>query len=157
MAAAKTGGADAGGRPAETARVARGARRWLASLGGECLREFRPNKALRVDLFAIQPKGEIWILEVKSGPADFNADRKWRGYLEWCDRFWFCVGPGFPTDLTPAEVGLIVADGYGAEVAREAPLEPLAAARRKALMLKAAREGAARLRRIEDPGSEQPS
>ncbi|MEO1328371.1 MAG: MmcB family DNA repair protein [Pseudomonadota bacterium] len=144
----------AAGRPAETARLLRGARRWLATRGFEALPEFRPSRNLRVDLLAVGPGGEIWILEIKSGVADFQADRKWRGYLEWCDRFFFCVGSDFPKSLAPEEVGLIEADSFGAEIVREAPATPLAPARRKALLLRVARDALARLRRSDDPGSE---
>lgn len=146
-----------GARPQETERVSRGARRWLAGLGRESLTEFRPAKGLRVDLFAIGPDGEIWILEVKSGPADFLADRKWPAYRAWCDRFYFCVGAEFPKELAPEDVGLVEADGFGAEMLRDSPHAPLAPARRKALILRAARDGAARLRRVEDPGAEPAS
>ncbi len=139
------------GRIAETARVTRGARRWLASLGAETLTEFYLDKRMRVDLLALAKDGEIWILEVKSCAADYRSDTKWPGYLDWCDRFFFCVGREFPRDLPPDEVGLVVADAFGGALARDAPKRPLAAARRKALTLRAARDAAARLRRLADP------
>lgn len=142
-------------RPSETARLLRGAWRWLAAEGFEALPEFRPEKALRVDLFAIAPDGEIWVLEIKSGLADFQADAKWPRYRDWCDRFLFCVGPQFPKAVLPDDVGLVEADAFGAALLRAAPEHRLAPARRKALTLRAAREAAARLRRLADPGSEQ--
>ena len=46
--------------------------------------------------------------------------------------------------MLPGEPGLIVADGFGGAVLREAPVTPLAGARRKALTLAFARLAAMR-------------
>ena len=54
------------------------------------------------------------------------------------------MAPEFPRDILPAEPGLIVADGFGGAVLREAPSTPLVAARRKALTLAFARLAATR-------------
>ena len=54
------------------------------------------------------------------------------------------MAPHFPVDLLPIEPGLIVADGFGGAVVRDAPLTPLVAARRKALTLAFARLAALR-------------
>ncbi|MEM0943885.1 MAG: MmcB family DNA repair protein, partial [Pseudomonadota bacterium] len=86
-------------------------------------------------------------VEVKSSRADFQADGKWPGYLSWCDRFFFAVPAAFPEALLPQDQGLIRADAYGAEVVRPAPLDRLAAARRKAITLRFARLAAERLAR----------
>jgi hypothetical protein len=86
-------------------------------------------------------------VEVKSGVADFRADTKWPDYLDWCDRFYFAVDSAFPAELIPRNVGLIVADAFGGAVVRDAPPDPLAAARRKALTLRFARAAALRLER----------
>jgi hypothetical protein len=91
-------------------------------------------------------------VECKSGRADFMTDRKWQGYLDWCDRFFWAVDAGFPTDLLPQGTGLILADGYGAEILRMGPEMPLAAARRKAMVQKFARQAALRLQALRDPG-----
>ncbi|MBN9273774.1 MAG: MmcB family DNA repair protein, partial [Mesorhizobium sp.] len=72
-------------------------------------------------------------------------DRKWPDYRLHCDRFFFATHPGVPADIFPDECGFILSDGYGAEVMREAPEHRIAAATRKALMLRIARAGAARL------------
>jgi hypothetical protein len=88
---------------------------------------------------------------VKSGIEDFRADRKWEGYLDWCDRFYFAVGPDFPLDVLPSEAGVIRADAFDAAVWRESAEAQLAPARRRALTLRFARDAAARLRRLEDP------
>jgi hypothetical protein len=87
----------------------------------------------------------IWIIEIKSGVADFRSDQKWSDYLAFADRFFFAVQPDFPNDLLPAECGLILADRYGGEIIRTAASHPIAAARRKAITLRFARLAAIRL------------
>ena len=62
-----------------------------------------------------------------------------------CDRFFFATHPGVPAEIFPEDCGFILSDGYGAEMMREAPEHRLAASTRKALMLRIARAGAARL------------
>ncbi|MCI4664551.1 MAG: MmcB family DNA repair protein [Neomegalonema sp.] len=139
-------------RPETTAMVRRGARRRLAADGMETLMEFAPTRGLRADLLAIGRAGELWIIEVKSCLEDYAADAKWRGYLEWCDQFFFAVGPEFPTEKLPAEAGLILSDGYDAELVRRPEARKVAGARRRAILIKAARHASARLRALEDPG-----
>ncbi|WP_395458454.1 MmcB family DNA repair protein [Azospirillum melinis] len=131
--------------------IFRGVRRALATRGYASLTEFRLASGRRADVLAIDEAGNILIVEVKSGVPDFRSDQKWQEYREWCDAFYFAVDDGFPTELIPEDCGLIVADAYGAEVLREAPVAKLAAARRKTLLLRAAMTGAGRLHRIEDP------
>ena len=116
------------------------------------LEEVVPTPGLRVDVMALGPKGEIWVVECKSGRADFRTDRKWQGYLDWCDRFFWAVDAGFPTDLLPQGTGLILADGYDAEILRMGPETPLAGARRKMMVQKFARHAALRLQALRDPG-----
>ena len=114
--------------------------------------EMVPTSGLRVDVMALGPKGEIWVIECKSGTADFRADRKWQGYLEWCDRFFWAVDSAFPTQLLPEGTGLILADAYDAEILRMGPDTPLAPARRKVMVQKFARHAALRLQGWRDPG-----
>lgn len=132
-------------------RLARGVARGLTSLDFVCVAELVPTPGLRVDLMALGPKGEIWVVECKSSRADYMADQKWQGYLPWCDRFFWAVGVDFPLDLLPEGTGLILADGYGAELMRTGLHTPLASARRKAMMLKFARHAARRLHTMHDP------
>ncbi len=132
--------------------LARGVCRHLSRIGHACLTEFMPSRGLRVDVLALDRTGEIWVVECKSSRADFQSDHKWGGYLEWCDRFFWAVDANFPLELLPEETGVILADGYDAEVIREAPLEKLAAARRKALTLKVGRTASMRLGQLLDPG-----
>jgi len=61
-----------------------------------------------------------------------------------------CLG-GVPQALIPAEIGLIVADAYGGEVLRAAQRRPVAAARRKSLLIDCARLASERLARLDDP------
>jgi hypothetical protein len=98
----------------------------------------------RADLMALGPRGDILIVEVKSGRDDFLTDRKWGEYRPYCDSFYFAVSPDFPQDLLPDEPGLIVADAFGGAVVRETAQVPLAGARRKALTLAFARLAAMR-------------
>lgn len=105
----------------------------------------------RADMFAIDAKGILTIVEIKVSRADLLGDQKWPDYLDYCDRFFWAVPAGFPLDhfegqgLGPAVSGLIVADRYDAAIVREAPLRKLAPARRKAETLRFARRAARRL------------
>lgn len=131
--------------------LARGTCRHLAQHGFACLEEFTPERGLRVDVMALGPKGEIWVVECKSSKADFQSDHKWQGYLEWCDRYFWAVDSDFPTELLPDNTGLILADSFDAEIIRMGPEEKLNAARRKKLTLKFARNSADRLQIFRDP------
>lgn len=115
------------------------------------MEEVIPTPGLRVDVMALGPKGEIWVIECKSSRADFMADAKWQGYLPWCDRFFWAVDTSFPTELLPDETGLIFADPYDAELIRMAPETRLSAPRRKAITHIFARTAAQRLHFLRDP------
>lgn len=132
--------------------LARGVCRHLRQLNFSPLEEFVPERGKRVDVIAINPKGEIWVIECKSSRVDFTSDQKWGGYLEWCDRYFWAVDQDFPTELLPDGTGLIIADSYGAEIIRDAPEEKLSAPRRKKVTLKFARDAARRLRGQLDQG-----
>ena len=134
-------------------RLARGVCRALRTFDFVVVEELVPAPGLRVDVMALGPKGEVWVVECKSGRADFRADQKWQGYLEWCDRFFWAVDADFPTGLLPEGTGLILADAYDAEILRMGPETPLAAARRKVLVQKFARHAASRLQALRDPGT----
>jgi hypothetical protein len=140
-------------RPASdmAAAITRGVRRYLADHGVQGLVEFCLANGRRADVIGLSEKGEVTIIEVKSSPTDFKTDHKWQEYLEFCDRFYFAVAPDFPQDLIPEECGLIVADAFGAEMVRLAPVQDLPAARRKAVILRIALATMARLHRVEDP------
>ena len=132
--------------------LARGVARHLRTLDFVSVEELVPTRGLRVDVMALGTKGEIWVIECKSSRADFQSDNKWQGYLEWADRFFWAVDQDFPTELLPDETGLIIADGYDAEVIRMGPEAKLASARRKQMLLKFARHAAVRAQAARDTG-----
>ena len=132
-------------------RLARGVCRALRAFDFVTVEELMPAPGLRVDVMAVGPKGEVWVIECKSGRADFRTDQKWHLYLEWCDRFFWAVDADFPTGLLPDGTGLILADAYDAEIVRMGPDTPLAGARRKVMLQKFARHAASRLQALRDP------
>lgn len=131
--------------------LARGVCRHLLGHDFVSIEEFVPERGKRVDVMALGPKGEIWVIECKSSRVDFTSDGKWGGYLEWCDRYFWAVDTEFPTDLLPDDTGLIIADAYNAEIIRMGPEEKLPPARRKALTQRFARHAALRLHSYRDP------
>jgi hypothetical protein len=138
-------------RPETTAAVCRGTLRLLASLGWAGVLEVPLNNGRRADILALGPGGELAIVEVKSSLEDFRTDSKWLEYRDYCDRFYFAVTAEFPSGLIPESCGLIVGDRFGATIVRDSDPVPVAAARRKALTLLAARLAGERLRRLADP------
>lgn len=140
--------------PADVAaRVVRGVCRHFAESGWATLTEFTLANGRRADVMALSRKGELVIVEVKSGAADFKADGKWHEYTPYCDGFAFAVGPDFPLDLLPEDVGLMITDGWQARVLRPWPYTPLPAARRRAVTLRFARTAAHRLSVCQTAGS----
>jgi hypothetical protein len=136
--------------------LCRGVCRALAQRGFATLAEVPLANGRRADVLALGREGELAIVEIKSSIADFKSDRKWGEYRAFCDRLYFAVASDFPAELIPEECGLIVADPFGAAVLREAPAVPLAAARRRAMLLRFAAIAAGRLRRLTDPGIDDP-
>lgn len=130
--------------------LARGVSRCLYARGFAPLTEFVPTRGLRVDIVALGPKREIWVVECKSSRTDFVSDQKWHRYLEWCDRFFWAVSPEFPVEILPENMGLILADGYDAEILHLPKSLPLAGARRNAIVHNFARQAALRLARQQD-------
>jgi hypothetical protein len=129
----------------------------LADHGYRSLCELALGDGRRADVFALDRRGGILIVEVKSTLADFRADGKWPAYLASCDRFAFAVPAAFPRDVLPQEAGIIVADAYaGVFVRPPAAATPLPAARRRALTLRFARTAAARLQLMLDVAASDP-
>jgi hypothetical protein len=131
--------------------IARGASRYLRALGCAVVAEIPLADGRRADLMALDAKGSITILEVKSCLNDFRTDCKWEDYRRWCDRFYFAVDCDFPQEHIPGDCGLIVADRFDAEALREPAEHRLDAARRKAVTLRFARCAAFRLHGVDDP------
>jgi hypothetical protein len=138
-------------RPEITLAVCRGACRLMRQSGHSVLLEVPLPDGRRADIFAVGRGGEITIVEVKSSIEDWRVDGKWPDYLGWCDQLYFAVPVDFPQALIAEEVGLIVADAYGGELLRLSPRRPMAAARRKSLLVDCARLASERLARLEDP------
>lgn len=131
--------------------LARGVCRHLLSHDFVSVEELVPASGLRVDVMALGPKSEIWIIECKSSRVDFTSDCKWQGYLEWCDRYFWAVDEDFPTELLPAETGIIIADSYDAELVRMPEESKLPPARRKVMVQKFARHAAMCWHAARDP------
>jgi hypothetical protein len=136
--------------------VARGIRRLFARNDIWCLTEMPLRNGRRADLMGVDAKGRIVIVEIKVARGDLLGDGKWPDYLDYCDRFYWGLPPGL--DRAPLEgdpyrpdcCGIIVADGYDAEIVRPAPLHPLPAARRKCEIERLARCALRRLTVGED-------
>ena len=142
------------GRQSPTAAaVCRGTSRLLRSLGFACIREMPLASGRRADIVGLGAACEIWIVEVKSSVEDLRADQKWPDYRWHCDRLFFATAPQVPLHIFPQDAGLIVADGYGAEIVREAPEHKLAGATRRSMLLRFARMAALRLHNHADPGA----
>lgn len=124
----------------------------LRLLGHSVVTELPLSSGHRADIVSLGQDGTLWIVEIKSSLADFQADSKWPYYRGHCDRLFFAVAPDFPADVLPEDTGLILADRFGAEMAREAPEHKLAGGRRKAVTLRFARAAALRLHAVHDPG-----
>lgn len=131
--------------------LARSVCRHLQSHDFESILEFVPERGRRVDVMALGPKGEIWVIECKSSRTDFVTDTKWQGYLQWSDRYFWAVDEMFPHHLLPDDTGLILTDAYSAEIVRMGPEARLAPARRAAVTRKFARHAARRLHHLVDP------
>ena len=142
----------------ETARdVSRGIMRLFGRNDIWCIAEMPLKNGRRADLMGVDAKGMVTIVEIKVARGDLLGDAKWPDYLDYCDRFYWGVPPGL--DRSPLEgvgyqpdcCGVIVADGYDAEIVRPAPLHPLAAARRKVQVERLARTAMRRHTMLLDP------
>ncbi len=137
------------GRQSEMAMsIRRGIMKGLEESDLVFLPELTLSSGRRADLIALNRKGEIIIFEIKSSIADFQTDSKWHEYKDYCDKFYFATHPGVPIEIFPDKEGFIFADEYGCEILREAQLQKLNAATRKALTLRFARSAALRTKRL---------
>jgi hypothetical protein len=140
------------GRQSATAlAVARGTTRLMHALGFSVVSELPLPSGRRADLVALDHKGDLWIIEIKSSIADFRADQKWTDYRLHCDRLFFATTLAVPSDIFPKDAGLIVADAFGAAITCEAPEHRLHATTRKCMLLAFARAAALRLAALADP------
>ncbi len=139
-------------RPDVTHALTLGVCRFLMANAISPLTEFKLKGGRRADVAGIDGAGRFTIVEVKSSPADFNADAKWPDYLKHADFFYFAVAADFPLDLLPAEHGVLVCDRFGAAAVRPAVEAPMNANRRRHQTLSFARQAATGLIRTVDPG-----
>ncbi|HUN12256.1 MAG TPA: MmcB family DNA repair protein [Rhabdaerophilum sp.] len=148
----------ADGRQSERAMVIRrGVQRLFSEMGAHVIPELSLATGRRADLVALTRTGDIWIVEIKSSIQDFQVDRKWPEYRLHSDRLFFATHPDVPAEIFPGDCGFMLSDGYGAEILREAPEHRLPPATRKAMMLRFARAGAARLLAAEIAGVSIPA
>jgi hypothetical protein len=140
------------------AAVARGVLRLFARHDIFGMTEVPLPNGRRLDIMAIDARGQLIAVEIKCSRADLLGDGKWQDYYDYCDRYYWAVPATFDLALLdlpilwPERSGLIVADAYDAEILRPAPTEPLAPARRKAETLRFARRSARRISAMIDPG-----
>ncbi len=140
------------GRQSDTALfVARGTRRLLRRLNFSTVTELPLLSGRRADIVALATDATILIVEIKSSVADFRADAKWRDYRAHCDRLFFAIPETVPVEVMPEDAGLILADAFGAEILRQAPEHRIAAAARRAVLMRFAHAAAHRLHRLSDP------
>ena len=139
-------------RQSETAlAIARGTARLLRSLGFSCISELPLPSGRRADLVALNERGELWIVEIKSSVEDLRADHKWEDYRAHCDRLFFAFTQDMPCELFPKDTGLIVADSYGAHMVCDALEHHLPAPTRKLMTVRFALVSAQRMSRLIDP------
>lgn len=105
-------------RKAITKKLYRAANKFLAirdarSRNSSCIfKEVHLTHKLRVDVLHLTWKDEVTIIELKSCKEDFRGDHKWKGYLDYCDYFWFmCPYNAVSVDELPPRVGLIYVGG----------------------------------------------
>lgn len=134
-----------GRQSARAMMVRKGVQVLLREMRHAILPELTLTNGRRADLVSITPKGEIWIIEIKTSIEDFRVDRKWPDYRDFCDRLLFATHKEVPLDIFPQECGLILSDGYGAHMLRDAPEHRLSAPARKAMTLSFARMAGERL------------
>lgn len=76
---------------------------------------------LRADIVAFNMNREVIICEVKSCMSDFSTDRKWRKYLLFCNKMYFCIhaelestlGAKIKESIKDTGCGLIVVSSSG--------------------------------------------
>ena len=116
--------------PCDASGAARGIMRLFARNDIWCTTEMPLRGGRRADLMGIDAKGHVIIV-------DLTGDAKWTDYLDHCDKFYWGIGTHLDRGILegeaflPERCGLIVADGYDAEIIRPAARHPLAPARRK--------------------------
>jgi len=121
----------------DASQAARGIMRLFARNDIWCCTEMPLRGGRRADLMGVDAKGHVIIVEIKVSRADLTGDGKWTDYLDHCDKFYWGIASHLDAAILdgeaflPERCGVIVADGYDAEILRPAARHPLAPARRK--------------------------
>ena len=137
--------------------VIRGICRLFARNDIWALAEMPLRNGRRTDLMGVDAQGQIVIVEIKTARGDLLGDGKWPDYLDFCDRFYWGLPPELDRTVLERDAyrpdccGIIVADGYDAEVVRPAPTRPLNAARRRVELERLARAALRRQVVAHDP------
>ncbi|MDT0575415.1 MmcB family DNA repair protein [Croceicoccus sp. F390] len=144
-------------RVQDASSVARGICRLFARNGIWCLSEVPLRNRRRADIMGLDDKGRLVIVEIKVARSDLLGDGKWTDYLDYCDRFYWGLCASLDRScmeevtFKPQLCGLIVADGYDAEILRPAPALKLAAARRNKEVARLAQLAMRRRQLEQDP------
>ncbi len=140
------------GRQSERAMlVRRGVQRLLRDMGAHVLPELSLATGRRADLVALTRQGDIWIIEIKSSIEDFDGARIMRISGTKNAK----TQPPLPAYIIELN-DIRYAESDFDLILRDAPEHRMAAATRKALMLRIARAGAARLLAAELAGVSVP-
>lgn len=131
--------------------IERGVGRYLRSHNFVYVPELTLPDHRRADMVALGPKGQVWIIEIKSSVEDFRADNKWQDYQRHCDAFYFATLNDVELSIFPQTAGLFVADNFGAHCVRQATEERLSPPLRKKITLLIARGAASRFHDVQDP------
>jgi hypothetical protein len=83
--------------------------------GYSCFLELGLNSwgKLRGDVLAINLRGEIIVIEVKSSKADFVSDKKWEQYLSYSNKLYFVFTPGVFNDIKSLILSKLSGHGVG--------------------------------------------
>lgn len=144
------------------ADMARGVTRMLLRHDLVAMTEVPLEGGRRADVMALDARGGIVIVEIKTSRADLLGDGKWLDYLNHCDRYFWAVPPGFDVSplnsaaFLPDRTGIMVADRYDAMIVREAFSVPMGAAARKRDTLAFGRRAGRRLIQALDPDAVPP-
>lgn len=85
-------------------------------------KEVHLTSELRCDIIRLDYADKITILEVKSCREDFNADKKWERYLDYCDYFYFVCPEGVIKESEIGDkAGLIYVSQSGFIQAKKSP------------------------------------
>lgn len=66
---------------------------------------------LRADVVALNMAARLVIIEVKSSVSDFRTDKKWQGYAQFCNQFYFAMTEAVYAkvkDEIPRNIGVFV-------------------------------------------------